>query len=131
LLRFADRNIMAHSEEVRLPFLSHQLVEFLFTLPSDFKINQGWTKWILRKSVEKKLPAAITWRKDKVGFEPPQQKWMENSAVQAEIRKSKERLVQEGILRSAVLQKPIQPHGSHVAENREWKYWSAAYLFGN
>jgi asparagine synthase (glutamine-hydrolysing) len=131
LLRFADRNSMAHSVEVRLPFLSHQLVEFLFTLPSDFKINQGWTKWILRKSVEKKLPAAITWRKDKVGFEPPQQQWMENSAVQAEIRKGKELLVQEGILRSAVLQKPIQPHGSHVAENREWKYWSAAYLFGN
>jgi asparagine synthase (glutamine-hydrolysing) len=131
LLRFADRNSMAHSVEVRLPFLSHELVEFLFTLPSDFKINQGWTKWILRKSVEKKLPAAITWRKDKVGFEPPQQQWMENSAVQSEIRKGKERLVREGILRSSVLQKPIQPHGSHVAENREWKYWSAAYLFGN
>ncbi|HJW15543.1 MAG TPA: asparagine synthase (glutamine-hydrolyzing) [Flavisolibacter sp.] len=131
LLRLADRNSMAHSVEVRLPFLSHQLVEFLFTLPSDFKINQGWTKWILRKSVEPRLPAAITWRKDKVGFEPPQQQWMENSAVQAEIRKGKEVLVQEGILKSAVLQKRIQPHGSHVAENREWKYWSAAYLFRN
>jgi asparagine synthase (glutamine-hydrolysing) len=131
LLRLADRNSMAHSVEVRLPFLNHQLVEFLFTLPSDFKINQGWTKWILRKSVESRLPAEITWRKDKVGFEPPQQQWMENSAVQAEIKKGKEVLVQEGILKSAVLQKTIQPHGSHVAENREWKYWSAAYLFRN
>ena len=131
LLRLADRNSMAHSVEVRLPFLNHQLVEFLFTLPSDFKINQGWTKWILRKSVEPKLPAAITWRKDKVGLEPPQQQWMGNSDVQSEIRKAKEVLVKEGILKSSVLQKRIQPHGSHVAENREWKYWSAAYLFRN
>jgi asparagine synthase (glutamine-hydrolysing) len=130
LLRLADRNSMANSVEVRLPFLNHQLVEFLFTLPSDFKINQGWTKWILRKSVEPKLPAAITWRKDKVGLEPPQKQWMENSDVQSEIRTAKEVLVQQGILQSAVLQKRIQPHGSHVAENREWKYWSAAYLFG-
>src|SRR6476620_8171896 len=131
LLRLADRNSMAHSVEVRLPFLNHQLVEFLFTLPSDFKINQGWTKWILRKSMEPKLPSAITWRKDKVGLEPPQQQWMGNSDVQSQIRKAKEILVQQGVLKPAVLQKRIQPHGSHVAENREWKYWSAAYLFRN
>jgi asparagine synthase (glutamine-hydrolysing) len=131
LLRLADRNSMAHSVEVRLPFLSHHLVEFLFKLPSDFKINQGWTKWILRKAMEPKLPASIAWRKDKVGFEPPQRLWMENSQVQSEIRKAKEVLVQQEILRPAVLHKKIQPHGSHEAENREWKYWSAAYLFRN
>jgi asparagine synthase (glutamine-hydrolysing) len=131
LLRLADRNSMAHSVEVRLPFLNHQLVEFLFTLPSDFKINQGWTKWILRKSIEPKLPSSITWRKDKVGLEPPQQQWMGNSDVQSQIRKAKEILVQQGVLKPSVLQKRIQPHGSHVAENREWKYWSAAYLFRN
>ena len=34
LLRYADRNSMAHGREVRLPFLSHELVEFLFSLPS-------------------------------------------------------------------------------------------------
>src|ERR1051326_1879748 len=49
LLRYADRNSMAHGREVRLPFLSHELVEFLFSLPSNFKIREGWTKWILRQ----------------------------------------------------------------------------------
>jgi asparagine synthase (glutamine-hydrolysing) len=129
LLRFADRNSMAHSVEVRLPFLSHQLVEFLFTLPPQYKIHQGWTKWILRKSVENILPNEIAWRKDKVGFEPPQKKWMENKMVQQEIQKAKEVLVQKNILNSIALKKKIQPHDAHAAENRDWKYWSAAYLF--
>jgi asparagine synthase (glutamine-hydrolysing) len=129
LLRMADRNSMANAVEVRLPFLSHQLVEFLFTLPPQYKIHQGWTKWILRKSVEDILPNEITWRKDKVGFEPPQKKWMENKIVQQEIQKAKEVLVQNNILSPSALKKKIQPHDAHAAENRDWKYWSAAYLF--
>jgi len=129
LLRLADRNSMAHSVEVRLPFLHHQLMEFLFTLPPHFKIHQGWTKWLLRKSVEDILPKEIVWRKDKVGFEPPQKLWMQNKAVQNEIQKAKETLVQHHILDASVLRKKIQPHPAYAAENRDWKYWSAAYLF--
>ncbi|HZH95206.1 MAG TPA: asparagine synthase (glutamine-hydrolyzing), partial [Flavisolibacter sp.] len=83
LLRLADRNSMAHSVEVRLPFLSHELVGFLFTLPPHFKINGGWSKWLLRKTVEPMLPKEIVWRRDKTGFEPPQMAWMENKEVQA------------------------------------------------
>jgi asparagine synthase (glutamine-hydrolysing) len=41
LLRYADRNAMAHSREVRLPFLDHHLVEFVFSLPDDFKLHEG------------------------------------------------------------------------------------------
>ena len=129
LLRMADRNSMANAVEVRLPFLSHQLVEFLFTLPPQYKIHEGWTKWILRKSVEDILPNEITWRKDKVGFEPPQKRWMGNKMVQQQIQQAKEVLVQNSILSPAVLKKKIQPHEAHAAENRDWKYWSAARLF--
>jgi asparagine synthase (glutamine-hydrolysing) len=81
LLRFADRNSMAHSREVRLPFLNHHLVEFIFSLPATYKINDGWTKYILRQSFEGKLPSSIAWRKDKIGYEPPQGKWMENIII--------------------------------------------------
>jgi asparagine synthase (glutamine-hydrolysing) len=70
LLRFADRNSMAHSREVRLPFLYHELVSFLFSLPSRYKINDGWTKWILRATFSDLLPAEIIWRKEKIGYEP-------------------------------------------------------------
>ena len=130
LLRYADRNSMAHGREVRLPFLSHELVEFIFSLPAHFKIRNGWTKWLLRKSMEKNLPAEITWRKDKVGFEPPQKNWMENKMVQEAIREARKKLVHENILKPEVLQKPIQPKASHDADNYDWRYFSAASLFG-
>lgn len=78
LLRYADRNAMANSVEVRLPFLNHDLVEFIFTLPDNMLLRNGWSKYILRKAMEDILPAEITWRKDKIGYEPPQGEWMES-----------------------------------------------------
>ncbi len=71
LLRYADRNSMAHSREVRLPFLDHRLVEFVFRLPLRFLIRQGWTKWILRDAFKGMLPSAISQRADKLGYMPP------------------------------------------------------------
>jgi asparagine synthase (glutamine-hydrolysing) len=125
LLRYADRNSMAHGREVRLPFLSHELVEFLFTLPSKFKIRNGWTKWLLRESMKEKLPTEIVWRKDKVGFEPPQKKWMENTTIQQMITDAKAKLVNEKILKPEVLNKKIQPHDAHAAESYDWRYLTA------
>lgn len=129
LLRFADRNSMAHGREVRLPFLSHELVEFIFSLPSHFKIRKGWTKWLLRESIKNKLPENITWRKDKVGFEPPQEQWMQQPAMQEAIRQSKKKLVDAGILKPSVLDKKIVPATAHAAGNYDWKYLSSALLF--
>lgn len=88
LLRHADRNSMAHSREVRLPFLSHKLVEFVFSLPDSYKINNGWTKFVLRKSMNTILPTSITWRVDKVAYEPPQNKWMASDKYEHEIKKA-------------------------------------------
>jgi asparagine synthase (glutamine-hydrolysing) len=90
LLRYADRNSMAHSREVRLPFLSHHLVEFSFSLPDSFKLHEGWTKWILRKSMENILPKSIAWRIDKIGYEIPQTNWLANPDWQKQIAKGKE-----------------------------------------
>ncbi len=129
LLRLADRNSMAHSVEVRLPFLQHELVQFLFTLPPHFKIHQGWTKWLLRKTVDNKLPKEIVWRKDKIGYEPPQKQWMQNKDVQGAIREAKKKLVKANILNAAALNKPIAPKDAHAGASYDWRYWSAAYLF--
>ncbi|HEX6193375.1 MAG TPA: asparagine synthase (glutamine-hydrolyzing) [Chitinophagaceae bacterium] len=126
LLRYADRNSMAFAREVRLPFLSHELVEFIFSLDSRFKIRHGRTKWLLRTVMEDKLPAAITWRKDKVGFEPPQQQWMHHPRWQEAIKEARKRLVEEKILKENVLEKPIIPMSSHAADNFDWRYLSAA-----
>ncbi len=126
LLRYADRNAMAHGCEVRLPFLNHELVEFIFSLPSHYKIRQGWTKWLLRKTMDKKLPAAITWRKEKVGFEPPQKTWMQNKSLQEKVMEAKRKMVAEQILKPAVLDKPVNPLHSHDAGNYDWRYLAIA-----
>ena len=128
LLRYADRNSMAHGREVRLPFLSHELVEFIFSLPPQYKIHDGWTKWILRKGVENKLPPETVWRKDKIGFEPPQKSWMENSLVKDYIHESKKNLVAKKILKPAVLNKKNQPHEAYAADNLDWRYLVAGQL---
>ncbi|HEX4373941.1 MAG TPA: asparagine synthase (glutamine-hydrolyzing), partial [Puia sp.] len=126
LLRYADRNSMAYGREVRLPFLDHELVQFIFSLPSHFKIHKGYTKWLLRESMKENLPDAIVWRKEKVGFEPPQKKWMENSLLQKYIRDAKTKLVKDGILNPSALNKKIQPHNAYAAENFDWRYLVAS-----
>lgn len=101
LLRYADRNSMAHSREVRLPFLYHELVEFLLTLPPDMKINSAWTKWIMRQAFEKELPPEIRWRADKIGYEPPQKNWMERGIMAERITEEKNKLIGMGLLSNA------------------------------
>ena len=129
LLRFADRNSMAHGREVRLPFLDHELVKFAFSLPSTFKIHDGWTKWLMRKALDKNLPKEIVWRTDKVGYEPPQKIWMEDSLVKDYIQEAKKKLFDNGILKYTALNKKILPLAAHQADNFDWRYLSAAQMF--
>jgi asparagine synthase (glutamine-hydrolysing) len=77
LLRFDDRNSMAHSIESRVPFLDYRLIEFCFALPSDQKIRQGVTKYVLREAMQSSLPADILARHDKIGFTTPQDRWLQ------------------------------------------------------
>jgi asparagine synthase (glutamine-hydrolysing) len=76
LLHNADRMSMAHSIESRLPFLDYRLVEFILSLPDDFKIKEGKTKLIFRESLAEILPKKITNRFDKMGFITPETYWM-------------------------------------------------------
>ena len=126
LLRYADRNSMTHGREVRLPFLNHELVEFLFLLPSHFKIRQGWTKWTLRKAMEKTLPSTITWRQDKVGLEPPQLSWMQLGPVQEMIHEAKRKLVDEKVLKPEAMNKKIRPSAAYEKDNYDWRYLVSA-----
>jgi asparagine synthase (glutamine-hydrolysing) len=89
LLRYADRNSMANSVETRLPFLSHSLVEWIFSLPDEVLLKNGWFKFMLRNSADKVLPKEVVWRKRKVGYEPPQNEWLKSAAFNEMIVKSK------------------------------------------
>jgi asparagine synthase (glutamine-hydrolysing) len=76
LLKYEDRNSMAWSVEARVPFIDHVIVEKALTLKPDLKIKDGYTKWALRKIMEDELPENIIWRKNKIGFEAPVNKWL-------------------------------------------------------
>jgi asparagine synthase (glutamine-hydrolysing) len=68
LLRYEDRNSMAHSIEARVPFLDHRLVELAFSLPPEAKVRGADTKRLLRQAMKGILPEPIRLRRDKLGF---------------------------------------------------------------
>ena len=75
LLALSDRVSMAHSLEVRVPFLDHPLLELMARMPAHYKISK-WTKKILfKKAFAGMLPKNILHRK-KVGFSIPLALWL-------------------------------------------------------
>jgi asparagine synthase (glutamine-hydrolysing) len=68
ILRQVDRNSMAFSVEARVPFLDHRLVEYIFSLKSEFIIHKGYTKYAYREAMKGVIPENIRARRDKIGF---------------------------------------------------------------
>lgn len=131
LLRYADRNSMAHGREVRLPFLDREFVEFVMSLPSSYKIREGWSKWIQRIGLESIVPSEITWRTDKIGYEPPQKDWMKDIRVQERIRESKKKLHSEGIITKMESEKQTEGVEANDINDNSWYQMMAANLFSN
>jgi asparagine synthase (glutamine-hydrolysing) len=75
LLHWEDRNSMAHSIEARVPFLDHPLVEFSLALGNEHKIVRGDTKRVLRRAMAGVLPEIVRERRDKLGFQTPEDIW--------------------------------------------------------
>lgn len=90
LLKYEDKNSMCHSVEARLPFVDYRNVENALAIRNDLKIHKGWTKYLLRRGVEKLLPFEVVWRKDKIGFEAPSATWLKAhaEAMEASVRNS-------------------------------------------
>jgi asparagine synthase (glutamine-hydrolysing) len=66
---------MAHSIEVRPPFLDHRIVEFAATLPPEFKVSGAKQKVVLKHLMRGKLPESVLRRK-KMGFDFPAHEWL-------------------------------------------------------
>ena len=75
ILQKADKMSMAHSLEVRVPFLDKEVFDFAAKLPKETKIAAGTTKYIFRKAVSKFLPQETDERK-KLGFPIPIRVWL-------------------------------------------------------
>jgi asparagine synthase (glutamine-hydrolysing) len=80
LLRYGDRNSMAHSREVRLPFCDHRLGEFVLSLPPELVMGGVQTKRPIREGLREFLPERIATRWNKQGFRPPQDLWFTSPA---------------------------------------------------
>src|SRR5262249_37246172 len=75
LVHYEDRMSMAAAREIRLPFLDYRMVSLLLPLPVEYKLRNGWTKWIFRRAIKTLVPKEIAWRKDKRHFVVPQNHW--------------------------------------------------------
>jgi asparagine synthase (glutamine-hydrolysing) len=80
LLKWEDRNSMWFSLEARVPFLDYRIVEKTLATSGDMIIKNGMTKYLLRQSMRGTIPETIRKRKDKIGFETPQDEWFREQA---------------------------------------------------
>ena len=103
LLRYEDKNSMAFSIESRVPFLDHELVEFIFQLPIDQKIKRGWNRYVYRQAMKGKMPEVNRTRRSKIGFTNPEAAWTRERAPQIREVFSSESLSSRGIFDSGRL----------------------------
>jgi asparagine synthase (glutamine-hydrolysing) len=78
-LASGDRSYMGVPLEVRAPFLDYRVVEFAYQLPVTYLVRNGWHKWILRKAMEGILPDDVLWRRNKMGFPFPYERFFAES----------------------------------------------------
>ena len=128
ILNKCDRMSMAHSLEVRPPFLDHRIVEFAATLPEDFKIRGNALKFILRDLMKDKLPRAVLAR-PKEGFDIPAHHWLRTTLQSLLIETLSEGNVREsGIFRWDAIDQVLQSHLQRRA-NLGYHLWGLLILF--
>jgi len=110
LLALSDRASMAHSLEMRVPFLDHHVVEFFWALPDHFKIKGFTKKYILKKAAERLLPREIIYRK-KMGFSVPLTVWF-RGVLKSYVREvlSPENIEHVGFFNPQYIQRILQEH---------------------
>lgn len=112
-----DRASMAHSLEVREPLMDHELVEWLATLPSSYKISGNEGKYLFKKSMEPYLPTDVLYR-PKMGFSVPLARWFRGPLKQR-LRDAVlgERLAATGWFNPVYLQHLVDSHQSGARDH--------------
>lgn len=128
ILYKVDRMSMAHSLEVRPPFLDHRLVEFAASLPESLKIRGGRLKFILRELMKSRLPAAVVSRR-KEGFDIPVHHWLRTALRPLLLETLSERNVREsGIVSWKAVDSAVRAHLERRA-NLGYHLWGLLILF--
>jgi asparagine synthase (glutamine-hydrolysing) len=112
ILTKVDRASMAHSLEVRTPFLDYEFVEWAASLPAEVKLRGGEGKAVLKKALEPVLPREVLYR-SKMGFAVPIDVWFRGSLKERLAQTIKgPRLAESGIFDPAELARMVDDHHS-------------------
>jgi len=127
VLTKVDRMSMAVSLETREPLLDHKLLEYVATIPASLKLHNGTTKYLLRKLLQRRLPASIIQR-PKHGFEAPIGKWLAGPLrnVGHEILFDG-RLAQRGVIADPTLKQLWNEHCQGRGDHRH-RLWAVMML---
>jgi asparagine synthase (glutamine-hydrolysing) len=117
ILTKVDRASMAHSLEVRVPFLDHRFIEWAFKLESGANLQHGQGKFTLKKVLEDHLPHDVMYRK-KMGFSVPMATWL-RGPLQQKMRASvlSTRMLESGIFAPEQLHRLVNDHLSGVRDH--------------
>jgi len=128
ILNKVDRMSMAHSLEVRPPFLDHRVVEFAATLPPSLKMRSSRQKIVLKQLMNKRLPEMILRRK-KVGFDIPAHEWLRGPLRDLLLDAMQEGLAEnKALFRPGMIQELVRLHlGRRV--NIGYHLWGLLLLF--
>ena len=136
LLRYEDRNSMAHSVEARVPFLDYRIAELTFSLPAAELARDGLTKQLLRNAFSDVLPPVVRDRRDKLGFVTPEARFFRGALgeLAADVFSSSA-FRERGLVNAAAAGKRLAAHrDGHVTAGFElWRalsveLWAQAYL---
>jgi asparagine synthase (glutamine-hydrolysing) len=128
ILNKVDRMSMAHSLEVRPPFLDHRIVEFAATLPPALKMKGSRQKVVLKHLMKNKLPEMILRRK-KVGFDIPAHEWLRGSLRDLLLDTMQEGLAEhKSLFRPGTIQELVRLHLARRA-NVGYHLWGLLLLF--
>ena len=118
-----DRASMRYALEVRAPFLGTEIVNFLTTLPYEYKLHRFTAKYLLKELMKDKLPRNIIY-KQKKGFGIPVSQWLKKDLKPLLLELlSKKRLLRQGIFSPNYVQKIIEEHMSG-RKNNDKKLWT-------
>lgn len=117
ILTKVDRASMAHGLEVREPLLDHKLIEWASSLPSHMKLRRGESKYLLKKSLEHRLPRTILYR-PKQGFSVPIAGWFRNE-LRNELRSALLGSVMAdcGIFNERTVRRLVDEHQSGIGDH--------------
>lgn len=134
-LQYTDALSMAHSQEVRAPFLDHELIEFAISVPWNIRSNNGEPKYMLKKALAAILPPDILGRR-KGGFSLPIGEWIRQDLKPLVLTLlAPERIIEQGYFKAQPIQTLLNEHFNNLTNHtpRIWnlfmfQLWHKIYI---